>query len=756
MTTLDVALRLRLINQLKGEAGKVARDLAGIKTAAKGLDSSKGPDKLKRDILEVSTASRRASRGLSDVKREASGLASTRGPERLKRDLLETASAARQAERALAGTRNAAKEARDARTRDKSTPPAGQHRPPGEAGGGPSAMLLAGSRRMIPAIGGAYLGYRTVRSGVSSVVEQDTAWADVRKKVNGTKEQMEALQRELREMAIKYGMSIPDAFSQAAEAGAAGINIKEVPEAVRIAMMGSVAWDTSPRETMKHMMQTRAAMNWTMAQTKDWADKVNAIADASEVAERDLIETSKRSFAAGAAAGVDPDTVMAVTGGQMAGGMQDEIAARWFNTFSSRLAGAHAGTKKQKEALKKYLGIDPNELADGMEKDARGTMLNFLRKFQGLQQKDKIAFGTNFFGAEWWDETVRATNVIEKIGKMLGILDDKSKWSGSMDQNLAIKMSTIAAHWERIKAAASEVANDIARATGATEAFNNASEKLVDWYQQQKKRETEGTTPEQRKEMGLLDRRIDGAREAVRRREQELRETAETPKSKYPGRFQSGAYAQAQRRAKDPGSDAELQKLRFRLRVLENQREGLNPRPPAGPPILRGPATPVPQKGGATPVRNYTPIRLPVDQIAPRGAEGQVQATMQGITRAITTEGEKAVAETRSIAERIKALLNSLNMNVSPTITPRFGGISGAPGGGGGAGGAQPQSGPAPAGGGPPVRKASRGSVVISGPLHFHGVQDVAALHRKLTNLTDRAVVDSRDGALHDTWSYST
>lgn len=41
--------------------------------------------------------------------------------------------------------------------------------------------------------------------------------------------------------------------------------------------------------------------------------------------------------------------------------------------------------------------------------------------------------------------------------------------------------------------------------------------------------------------------------------------------------------------------------------------------------------------------------------------------------------------------------------------------------------------------------------MTINGPIHVHGVQNVASLHRQISRAADRRARDARDGALHDT-----
>ncbi|UHC14228.1 hypothetical protein LRS73_16795 [Methylobacterium currus] len=49
------------------------------------------------------------------------------------------------------------------------------------------------------------------------------------------------------------------------------------------------------------------------------------------------------------------------------------------------------------------------------------------------------------------------------------------------------------------------------------------------------------------------------------------------------------------------------------------------------------------------------------------------------------------------------------------------------------------------------MQTSSGGRATITGPVHVHGVRDVAGMHRQTSRMADRRARDARDGALHET-----
>jgi TP901 family phage tail tape measure protein len=624
------------------------------------------------------------------------------------------------------------------------------------------------------------------------VVDQDTAWAEVRKKVNGASaDDLAALQIRLRETARKYGLAIPETFSQAAEAAAAGIDKSELVRFVEMTTKASVGWDTTARETAQKLAEIKAGTGMTLPQMDDLANKINALGDNSAAKERDIVEMFHRSGAAAKAAGVQYDDTLAILTAVRSTGMQEEVASRWFNAFAFDLAGAHTKGDKVQDAWK-LLGFDPKAISKGMTKDATGTIMKVFEAINKLDQMKKVEVLSKIFGQGWQDETARAAQALAEVRKQLDYIRNPKNWQGSLQQNIDIQQDTIANRWKRAAAAASDFANELDRGLRISKAFNASVDWLLDKFEsvQKRKQELETKIKQQEEEIGhraeapgadadrlgpAVERRNQQRVEALeqRRRLQAISDNAASIEAAE--RDLAGAQIDAKRRPGVGGVHARvaadrLARLRMERAELELRGEAMKPRPeldlgPARTPAstrVVGPFSPRDKRNFTPAARPQfspwvdaprpTPPVMPLEDIVPRTAEGKVRASMDGLNRALAEGGEKAVSESKSIVDRIKELFGSLNFTVTPTISPRFGG---GPAGGPGSAAPQPQSAPAPASGGPLQRQARAGGLVITGPVSFHGIRDIASAHRELTRLADRDVEEARDSALHDTWSYA-
>jgi TP901 family phage tail tape measure protein len=293
-------------------------------------------------------------------------------------------------------------------------------------------------------------------------LDDGATWSDVEETIRG-------VSREL-------GIAFEKTAELTAMAGQGGIAYKDLAEFVRLAAKTSSAWDIAPKEAAQQMAQVKAMTQWSNKQLEEYADKVNALGDASASAEKDIAEMFKRAAGSAKAAGVDFDTSLGITTALNSIGMAEEVAARFFNAFSSKLRTASDGSSKAAEGYK-MLGLSAQQVEKGMKKDAAKTIIDVLDRLENHKDKAKVA--VKLFGQEWWDEAARAGQALPEIRKNLELLLS-GKWKGSLATNLATDLSTTAKTLERTKAIVAEIGDRIGR--WALPPLNASLQALIDKY----------------------------------------------------------------------------------------------------------------------------------------------------------------------------------------------------------------------------------------------------------------------------------
>lgn len=545
--------------------------------------------------------------------------------------------------------------------------------------------------------------------GTKQAIDFEKAMADVKKKV--TLDQGESwldVERAINKVSREMGMARTDTAALTAMAGQAGIAYKDLGAFMRLAAKAATGWDVAPKEASERLAKIKAQTQWTIPQLEEFADKVNALGDSSASAEKDIVEMFQRAAGAAKAASVPLDTSLAVTTALNSIGMQEEVAARFWNAFSSKMRTAASGGRGAKQAAEGYkmLGLTLKQVEQGMKTDATKTILDVLERLE--KSSEKASAAVKIFGQEWWDEAARSGQALPEIRKNLEMLASGS-WKGSLDQNLKVDLDTTANRLNRLKALVSEIGDGLMR--WSLKPIGDASEK---WQ----------AAAERWERAAEADRILSKAGKDMLSAA-EARRVVNDPDLR--------ARIEAQERART-GTGESLAAYERRLRL---------DRP------VRAPAPMISQIEGATP-------HIDAQQINQAAAESVAKAndlydSLQklNVTVRPNVDGTGAIAQmevlkqkAQETASAMRALQNfgapTSGTRVNPTLTGAPRGASGSTGG----------DGSTPATPGKQSRLGHGGAIQI-GTAHFHGVKDAGAMHRQLAAF-DRRIRSARDNALHD------
>ncbi len=733
MSTLDVAIRLKLQNLIGQGAKAAASDLKTLQGTAEKLGTRTGAAKLGTDIAKVGGHAKVAKRDVLDLRTATVSLGTTRAGAQAAKDMEQIGRAARTARRDVEGLRKEREALGSGRSRASRSAGAGSAGDEHGIGPGAGAAVAGVAGRYLAPIGLAYAAKR----GFDAAVSFDAAWAEVRKKVDGTPEQLDALKKTVLDLSLSLGIGRSEMAGLTAEAGAAGIQLKDLQTFMMLTGKAAIGWDMMPREASQKLAEIRAGWGMSIDQIDVLANKINALGDNSAAKERDILEMFQKSGQGAREAGVDMDSTLAILTGVRSSGMETDTAARWFGALTSVLRSAREQPKHVADGLK-MLGLSAKKVAAGMKKDAIGTILDL---FDRLQKSPKaVEAATKLFGAGWWDETMRAKGAIEEIRKQLDLLKNPKNYEGSLDKGLAIQLSTTESHLKKLNEIVSRIGEGLAGWT--MEPFNRAVDTMTaglkdletragwwerwtaeerarleangtigpkgeikpafeedpnSWWQRTQKAVTMGLTGEERP---MVDQFSDWWWGKAGDKDKDL-EAA---------RARGTAAAQAEKDG--PKADRIAALIASRERMMAQLGTGKGP---GSEKIAAGIRAVDEELKKALQSADLGPI---------------ARAEMEKYVQSLTAEGERATEAARRIAAELTRILS---ITATPTIAP-----VGAPGGA------------APAGGGTasvPGKQSSLGSTTIN--QHITG-SDPRAIARAAQREQDRAIRQARAGALHD------
>lgn len=229
-----------------------------------------------------------------------------------------------------------------------------------------------------------------------AAIDFEDAFAGVRKTVEGTPEQLDAVYGGLRKLATRIPIKFTDLAGIAQEAGALGVARQDVVGFTDVVARLSAATVGLTTDAAAEAFGKLGNVLFTTQEKADGLiDEYNrmgsalvALGNAGASSEGDIIEVAKRFGAAGHAAGLTAAQVLGLSSAVASLGVEPEAAggalSRLFNNLTTNLA---LGNKKA-IGFGKTLGLTAKQAKEAFRKDALGTFETFLKKLAGL---DKFA-----------------------------------------------------------------------------------------------------------------------------------------------------------------------------------------------------------------------------------------------------------------------------------------------------------------------------------------------------------------------------
>ncbi|WP_063334057.1 phage tail tape measure protein [Marinomonas sp. TW1] len=245
-------------------------------------------------------------------------------------------------------------------------------------------------------------------------VDYENTFADVKKVVNFTDQKEEAQYRtEMMKLAGRLGVEQKGIADIVTAAGQSGIEKDQLLQFAESATKMSVAWDVSAEEAGSTLATWRAAMGLTQKHALDLADSTNYLSNNMNAKAKDIAAVMVRQGSTAMGAGLNYNQTAALSASLIAGGATQEVAATALKNITGRLTSGYAATAAQQDAMGR-IGFNAEELADMMQQDAQGTLVEVMRGLQDVNATDRGAVISQLFGEE----------VKGAVAKLVTTLDD--------------------------------------------------------------------------------------------------------------------------------------------------------------------------------------------------------------------------------------------------------------------------------------------------------------------------------------------
>lgn len=270
---------------------------------------------------------------------------------------------------------------------------------------------------------------------------------------------------------------IPMSYQEIGELAAAGaqggIETVDLSKFSELAAKMGVAFDMEAGEAGQKMANWKAAFGMDMDELKALGDKVNYLGNNSAASASSISNVISRVGALGEVAGVGSGEVAGLGAAMIAMGTQDDVAATGIKKVLTTLA---SGGNKASKAI---LGIGGADLSKAMKADGAGTIIDVFEKIKALNPEEQTGALRDIFGQQNIGAIAPLLNNLDLVKEYLGMVGDKAKYAGSMQQEFDAQAGTTA---NQLKILVNQ-AKDAGMVIGGTmlPTFKKGVEKLQGW-----------------------------------------------------------------------------------------------------------------------------------------------------------------------------------------------------------------------------------------------------------------------------------
>lgn len=279
---------------------------------------------------------------------------------------------------------------------------------------------------------------------VKFAIDDEEAFADVRKTTGLTGKEAEKFQKELKRATKDIPKFNAEIYEIAAAAGQAGINLKEIPKFAADTAKVSVAFDMEAGDAGDTLATWREAFKMSQKEVMVLADQMNLIGDSIKVKPAQVAEMTTTVGSLGRLANFTEAQTAALGGTLVALGIKDSsTASTAIRKLYGTLASGEAATSSVSSAFQK-MGLDAIQVAQDLQKDSEGTLMKVFERLNKLDKAEQLSVTKQLFGEEAMNSMGMLISNTEFLQQNFKLVGDASKYSGSVIAEYNNKLDTTA------------------------------------------------------------------------------------------------------------------------------------------------------------------------------------------------------------------------------------------------------------------------------------------------------------------------
>lgn len=286
---------------------------------------------------------------------------------------------------------------------------------------------------------------------IKLAIDDEAAFANVKKYVDDSAENLQILKGEMRNLSSSLGLSFERISEIASGGGKINLKGEDLLKYTRMLATGAAAFEMSAEDL------SRASNNMKVGFKIKDLDRINELFDAinlldntvENVNAKEVFEATSLIAANSNLIGLNEKSAAAISSTMLSTGKATSVVGTSLNALFTRLDTAESQSKAFQEALKQ-IGLDAKTLKANLQKDAEGTIVDFLDRINKAPKQMRSGLLYDLVGGNFNDEIAALVMNVDALKENLRrAYSDEAK--GSMKKELQTKLDTTASAIERPK-----------------------------------------------------------------------------------------------------------------------------------------------------------------------------------------------------------------------------------------------------------------------------------------------------------------
>jgi len=219
-----------------------------------------------------------------------------------------------------------------------------------------------------------------------AAIDWESAWAGVKKTVDGSPEQLAALEGQLRQLATTLPATHAEIAGVAEAAGQLGIGIGDIKEFTEVAIALGVSTNLSAEDAATGLARLSNIMGTSSSDVDRMGSTLVALGNAGASTEAEILDMGLRIAAAGRQAGMSEGDVLGLANAMSSLGIESEAGGTAISTVIKDINSAVLDGGDQLSAYAEVAGMTAQQFATAWRTDASGALVTFVQGLDRVQQ----------------------------------------------------------------------------------------------------------------------------------------------------------------------------------------------------------------------------------------------------------------------------------------------------------------------------------------------------------------------------------